>query len=62
MSTITTFRPLSVLSEGLGNLVTRFAGAGRHEELFSLSDAQLAARGYSRDGLMRSFMAGRGHQ
>ena len=37
-----------------------FTRAERYTHLFSLSDRQLAARGYDRDGLTRSFISGIG--
>ncbi len=52
---------LSALRAGLGSFVSLFAGASRYEPLFSLSDDQLAVRGYSREGLTRTFFAGRAH-
>ena len=35
-----------------------FTNADRYTRLFSLSDRQLAARGYDRDGLTRSYISG----
>ncbi len=51
-------RPVSPLRAGLSAFVAMFSGSSRYESLFSLSDDQLAVRGYSRDGLTRSLVAG----
>ncbi len=57
----TTPRRRSALRAGLADFLRRFAAASRHEPLFALSDAQLAVRGYSREGLTRTYFAGRAH-
>lgn len=49
--------PVSLLST-IANL---FRGARRFEQLFDMSDSQLAARGMTRDGLVRSYITGLGH-
>lgn len=53
---------LTALRAGLGSFVSRFASSNRYEPLFSLSDDQLAVRGYSRDGLTRSYLSARAYQ
>ena len=45
----------------LGSIATSFGEARRFEHLFSLSDADLARRGYDRDGLVRTYISGMGH-
>ena len=46
-------------------VVTEFAKyfrqAKRYEQLFAMNEAQLAARGLSRDGLVRCYITGLGH-
>jgi len=44
----------------LGRFTQLFSHAKRYEQLFEMSDAQLAARGLSRDGLVRSYISGLG--
>lgn len=57
-----TLRPTRPLMGGITRFFRRFADARRHEALFALSDAQLAARGLSRDGLVKSYIGGLGHR
>ncbi|MDF0603692.1 hypothetical protein P1J78_23485 [Psychromarinibacter sp. C21-152] len=59
--TLTTPRRRSALRAGLGHFLRRFAAASRYEPLFALTDAQLAVRGYSREGLTRTYFAGRAY-
>ncbi|WP_172293646.1 hypothetical protein [Pseudoruegeria sp. HB172150] len=56
-----TTRSFQMLSEGLGNFLRSVTSPGRYEDLFSMTDAQLAVRGLSRDGLTRSFLSGRAY-
>ncbi len=37
-----------------------FGSTSRYEALFSLSDSELAARGYDRAGLQRAYISGLG--
>lgn len=39
-------------------LINLFRAPGRFEALFSMSDRELTARGYSREGLARSYVTG----
>jgi len=55
MSVLT--RPFALL----GAVATSFGQTGRFEHLFSLSDAELSRRGYDRDGLVRTYIAGMTH-
>ena len=41
-------------------IMSAIAPTSRFSTLFSMSDRQLANRGYDRDGLQRSFIAGLG--
>lgn len=59
--TTTPMRSRSALRTGLSEFLRRFAASSHHEPLFSLTDAQLAVRGYAREGLTRTYFAGRGH-
>ncbi len=45
----------------LGSIATSFGEARRFEHLFSLSDADLARRGFDRDGLVRTYINGIAH-
>ena len=38
-----------------------FTYARRYEQLFAMSDVELAARGLTRDGLVRSYITGLAH-
>ncbi len=40
--------------------LSAFTNANRYAHLFSMSDRQLAARGYDRAGLTRSYISGIG--
>jgi len=42
-------------------LAGSFGRARHYEHLFSLSDAQLNARGLNRDGLVRTYISSLGH-
>lgn len=59
-ATATFTRPLSFSLGFLGRFAKLFGDARRFEQLFDMSDAELAARGLSRDELVRSYIAGRG--
>ena len=37
-----------------------FAPADRFEQLFAMNETQLSTRGFSRDGLVRSYISGLG--
>jgi len=50
-------RPFALLA----NAVTSFGHTSRYEDLFSLSEAQLKARGLDRDGLVRGYVSSLGH-
>ncbi|WP_425050313.1 hypothetical protein [Psychromarinibacter sp. S121] len=50
--------PFTALRLGLTNFLRRFGSTG-YEDLFSLSDEQLAVRGYTREGLAKLSMTGR---
>ncbi len=45
----------------LANAVTSLGHTSRYEDLFSLSEAQLKARGLDRDGLVRGYVSSLGH-
>jgi len=45
----------------LHSISESFGRARRFEQLFSLSEAQLAARGMDRDALVRTYIAGLAH-
>ncbi len=47
--------------KALADFARLFLYARRYEQLFEMNDAQLAARGLSRDGLVRSYITGLGH-
>lgn len=51
------FAPFAAITE-FGRL---FAHARRYEQLFAMSDAQLAARGLDRDGLSKAYISGIPH-
>ncbi|MAQ83459.1 hypothetical protein [Psychromarinibacter halotolerans] len=56
--TTTYMLPFTALRSGLTNFVRRFGTSG-YEDLFSLTDEQLAVRGYTREGLAKLSMSGR---
>ncbi len=63
MTTVTA-NPASRTSNPLKPIVEfarLFGRARRYEQLFAMSDTQLAARGLTRDGLVRSYITGLGH-
>ena len=44
----------------LKTVALRFAPADRFEQLFAMDDAQLTARGFDRDALVRGYISGLG--
>lgn len=57
--TTTYLQPIAALRLGLTSFLRRFGSASRYEDLYSLTDEQLAVRGYSRDGLTRLSLSSR---
>lgn len=57
-ATATAVRPFAISLEFVSTFFRLFARARRFEQLFEMSDAELARRGLSRDALVRSYISG----